>query len=95
MPWVIVIELNNFWRQKNGNTKVWRTTETFRHSDKGGRIMKKRTKEAIESLLLALPCVLQTNDSLTDKEKAAGWRIFEKLLRSYINRKHRKAGRTR
>lgn len=51
--------------------------------------MKKRTKEAIESLLVALPCVLQTNDSLTDKEKAAGWRIFEKLLRSYIDRKHK------
>jgi hypothetical protein len=51
--------------------------------------MKKRTKEAIESLLLALPCALQTSDVLSGQEKAAGWRIFDKLLRQYIGANHR------
>jgi hypothetical protein len=55
--------------------------------------MKKRTKEAIEGLLLALPCVLQTDDNLSKQEKAAGWRIFEKLLRTYINKKSGKSDR--
>ena len=55
--------------------------------------MKKRTKEAIEGLLLALPCVLQTDDTLSEEERAAGWRIFQKLLCSYIDKKHRSTGR--
>jgi len=55
--------------------------------------MKKRQRQNLESLLLALPCVLQANDDLSEKEKAAGWRIFEKLLSTYINRKHKKSGR--
>lgn len=55
--------------------------------------MKKRTKKAIEGLLLALPCVLQADDALSEQERAAGWRIFEKLLRTYINKKHRKLKR--
>lgn len=55
--------------------------------------MKKRQKENLESLLLALPSVLQTDDALNEQEKAAGWRIFDKLLRTYINKKHRKSGR--
>ena len=51
--------------------------------------MKKRTRESIESLLLALPCVLQANNDLTEQDRAAGWRIFEKLLSSYIKDKGR------
>jgi len=47
--------------------------------------MNQRTRESMEALLLALPCALQTCDSLTDDERAAGWRIFDKLLRDYID----------
>ncbi len=55
--------------------------------------MKKRTRKAIENLLLALPCVLQADDDLNEQERAAGWRIFEKLLRTYIDKKHKKSRR--
>lgn len=50
--------------------------------------MTKRTREAIEALLLALPCALQTCERLTEEEKAAGWKIFEAVLRIYIDEKH-------
>ena len=50
--------------------------------------MKKRTKEAVEALLLALPCCLQTCERLTEEEKAAGWKLFEALLRNYIDDNH-------
>ena len=50
--------------------------------------MKKKTRESIESLLLALPCVLQANDDLNEEERAAGWRIFGKLLKAYIDDNH-------
>jgi len=55
--------------------------------------MKKKTKEAMEGLLLALPCVLQTSENLSEQEKVAGWRIFEKLLRTYIDKKSSKSDR--
>jgi len=55
--------------------------------------MKQRTEKAIEGLLLVLPCVLQTDDALNEQERAAAWRIFEKLLITYINKKHKKSGR--
>jgi len=55
--------------------------------------MKKRTKEAIEGLLLVLPCVLQADEALNEQERAAAWRIFQRLLRTYINKKHKKLGR--
>lgn len=51
-------------------------------------MMKKKKRESIESLLLALPCVLQANDDLNEEERAAGWRIFGKLLKAYIDEKH-------
>ncbi len=50
--------------------------------------MKKRTREAVESILLALPCALQTCEHLTEEEKAAGWKLFEALLRNYIDDNH-------
>ena len=54
-------------------------------------MMKKRTREAIEALLLALPCTLQSNEDLSAEEIAAGWRIFNKLLRTYIDGKRKKS----
>jgi hypothetical protein len=55
--------------------------------------MKKKQRENLEALLLALPCVLQTDDALSEHERAAGWRIFEKLLRTYIDKKSDKSDR--
>jgi hypothetical protein len=58
-------------------------------------LMKKRTRESIENLLLALPCALQTSDVLTEQDRAAGWRIFDRLLRQYIDGKRKKSSRRR
>ena len=55
--------------------------------------MKKRQRENLEALLLSLPCALQSNEDLTKEERAAGWRIFNKLLRTYIDGKRKKSRR--
>ncbi len=55
--------------------------------------MKKRQRENLEALLLSLPCALQTGDDLTEQDRAAGWRIFNKLLQTYIENKRKKSRR--
>lgn len=50
---------------------------------------REKRREQLESLLLAMPCALQTCDRLSDEEKATGWRIFEKVLKQYIEDSNR------
>lgn len=53
--------------------------------------MKKRQRENLEARLLSLPCALQSNEDLSAEERAAGWRIFNRLLKQYIENKHKKS----